>query len=200
MTRIYDAIALGSLVDRVSLPAQGREGKAEMGVELYSSEFLANFESLEERLVEAVRMRDLIRTSCARQARAQDKVDRLIRKQYEVGFFRDVYDETSILAQLGLSWWSDVAPRLDAHDHLHPACVEWLLREVQSRRLLPSSFLTEEQTSAMALLRGGQDLMADRLIAGYSSSELEWFVSRKLALMAFLTRSLSLGQPIVCSL
>jgi hypothetical protein len=36
----------------------------------------------------------------------QNKVDEYYEKMYEVGYFRDSYNDSSLFAKLGLSWWA----------------------------------------------------------------------------------------------
>lgn len=45
---------------------------------------------------------------------AQNIVSYYYNKMYEDGYFRDSYNDTSLFWRLGLSWWGDVGPLIDA--------------------------------------------------------------------------------------
>jgi len=119
-------------------------------------------------------------------------------------YFRDAYSRFSVLAQLGLSWWRDVAPRLEEDDSLPIEDVNWLLDEVRSRRLTCQPEPTEEQAMAAEVIAelGGQRQMSTRAetLQSYSAEDVAWFVARKAALIQFLETALELGEKPVCSL
>jgi hypothetical protein len=108
------------------------------------------------------------------------------------------------LAQLGLSWWRDVAQRLEADDSLTLADVQWLLGEVRSRRLTCQPEPTEEQAMAAEVIAelGGNHSTSTKTetLQSYSADDVEWFVSRKAALITFLETAIALGEKPVCSL
>ena len=53
--------------------------------------------------------------------RLQKEVDKWYNLLYDVGYFRDSYNESSVLWQLGLSWWKDVGALLNKKRNLSGA-------------------------------------------------------------------------------
>src|ERR1043166_4549292 len=50
------------------------------------------------------------------------------------GYFRDPYNEWSVLAKFGLSWWGDIIPLLDESGCLSPALAGRLLAMLEQRQ------------------------------------------------------------------
>ncbi len=152
----------------------------------------------------AVAKRDKAKTS-SEHDRAQREVSRLYDLMHSPEcYFRDPYNAWSLSQQLGLSWWRDVAPRLEEDDSLPLNDVRWLLDEVRSRRLTCQPEPTEEQAMAAEVIAelGGSrstSTKAETLLS-FSSEDVEWFLARKLALIHFLETALALGEKPVCSL
>jgi hypothetical protein len=96
---------------------------------------------------------------------------------YSSGYFRDPYNSWSVLWKFGLSWWTDVIPRLDDEHYLQPAQASWLRDELAKR----------EATFAAAL-------------AGYPAERRKDFRKRYQALAAFLDEAITRRLPIRCSL
>lgn len=149
----------------------------------------------------AVMRRDSARSTKARDE-AQGEIARIFDAMHPpTAYFRDAYNSHCLLAQLGLSWWKDIAPRLTEDDHLPMRDVEWLLEEVRNRRLTCQSKATYEQqvtSEVMAKVAGGSVQVDQR--AAYTSDDVEWFVSRKASLITFLQTALELREWPVCSL
>ena len=173
-----------------------------MGADLY---ILPNYNALQARLQPqfeaAVKRRDAAKSTSARKE-AQSEVERLFDEAHPpTAYFRDAYNSHCLLAQLGLSWWHDVAPRLTEDDHLPLKDVQSLLHEVMNRRLSCQSKATYEQQVAsevMAKVAGGDATVLVK--ETYTAEDVQWFVSRKQALITFLKTALDLGTPPVCSL
>jgi hypothetical protein len=118
-------------------------------------------------------------------------------------YFRDSYNGYSLLAQLGLSWWRDVLPKLDEHDQLPLSDVRWLLEEVRSRLLFCESSMSSEQEVAVQLVAGFSGSNGNSGIPDqheFSAEDVEYFIGRKMALFLFLQTSLDKGEEPVCSL
>jgi len=101
----------------------------------------------------------------------------------EDGYFRDSYNSTNLLYQLGLSWWDDVIPQLDKNSYLSTEGAEWFLKEIQSRTVgkidIPKACITKE------------------------NPEEKWeqyFISKHEELEGFLKRAIGLKEKILCSL
>ena len=173
-----------------------------MGADLYN---LPGYNMLQVRFQPqfeaAVKRRDVAKSTKAREE-AQSEVERLFDEAHPpTAYFRDAYNSHCLLAQLGLSWWHDVAPRLTEDDHLPLSDVQWLLLEVRNRHLTCQTSPTYEQqvtSEVMAKVAGGDApvLVKD----AYTAEDVQFFVHRKQALITFLQTALDLGTPPVCSL
>lgn len=173
-----------------------------MGADVYLEKaFVKLNNELQPQFQRALKRRDAAKTLKQRNA-AQAEVARIFDAMHPpTAYFRDAYNSHCLLAQLGLSWWHDVAPRLTEDDHLPLRDVEWLLEEVRNRRLSCQSKATYEQqvtSEVMAKVAGGSPLAIVK--ETFSASDVEWFVGRKQALITFLVTAVELGQPPVCSL
>ena len=172
-----------------------------MGADLYIE---SNYNALQARLQPefeaAVRRRDAARSTKAREE-AQREVARIFDAMHPpTAFFRDAYSSNCLLAQLSLSWW-DIALNLTEDGHLPLSEVKRLLFEVRNRRISCQTSPTYEQQvtlEVMAQVAGGS-VQVDQRVA-YTADDVEWFVSRKQALITFLQTALDLGEPPVCSL
>jgi hypothetical protein len=175
-----------------------------MGADLYIE---SNYSQLQEQyrgeFQDAVHRRDKAKTLRVRN-QAQAGVDRLFDATHvATAYFRDAYNSSCLLAQLGLSWWNDVAPKLTEDDHLPLPEVAWLLEQVRVRRLSCQTTATEEQQAAadvIAKVSGKGTKPHVALKEKYSAEDVEWFVSRKVALITFLQTAIELGEESVCSL
>lgn len=176
-----------------------------MGADLY---LRSNYDRLQRQLQSefelAVAGRDKAKTS-SEHDRAQREVSRLYDLMHSnEAYFRDPYNKWCMLAQLGLSWWRDVASRLEEDDSLPLDDVRWMLDEVRTRRLTCQPKPTEEQAMASEVVAelGGSRATSTKAetLQSYSAEDVEWFVGRKAALIAFLETALDLGEKPVCSL
>jgi hypothetical protein len=176
-----------------------------MGADLYLRSNYDRLQQQHQRAFElAVAKRDKAKTA-SEHDRAQREVSRVFELLHPPSaYFRDAYSCFSVLAQLGLSWWRDVAQRLEADDSLTLADVQWLLGEVRSRRLTCQPEPTEEQAMAAEVIAelGGNHSTSTKTetLQSYSADDVEWFVSRKAALITFLETAIALGEKPVCSL
>lgn len=176
-----------------------------MGADLYLQSSYDRLQNQHQRQFElAVAKRDEAKTA-SEHGRAQREVSRLYDLMHSPEcYFRDPYNKWCMLAQLRLSWWQDVAPKLEDDDSLALDDVRWLLGEVRSRRLTCQPQPTEEQAMAAEVIAelGGSrstSTTAETLLS-FSSEDVEWFLARKLALIHFLETALALGEKPVCSL
>ncbi len=173
-----------------------------MGADLYIE---SNFNALQGRLKPefeaAVKRRDAAKSTKGRHE-AQREVEQLFDEAHPpTAYFRDSYNSSSLLAQLGLSWWKDVAPRLTESGALRLADVRRLLDVVRHRRLSCQSNATYEQQVAAEVISkvaGGSATVVVK--DAFTADDVEWFVWRKQALITFLVTALELGEEPVCSL
>jgi len=156
---------------------------------------------LQPQFQQALKRRDAATTLKQRNA-AQAEVERIFDAMHPpTAYFRDPYNGSCLLAQLSLSWWRDVAPRLTEDDHVPLKDVQWLLDKVRNRRLTCQAKPTYEQQvtrEVMTQLASGS-VQIDQKVA-YTAADVEWFVSRKQALITFLKTCLELSEAPVCSL
>jgi len=129
---------------------------------------------------------------------AQKRVDRLYKRMFSKGYFRDSYNHSSVLWRMKLSWWKDVGPKCSKKDgNLDIGGVQWLLEQVQSRPLKKLTLEEVQKPSSMDGNRGWDEPKATQKDVD------EWnryFAKRKRALVAFLKQAITLHQPITCSL
>jgi len=176
-----------------------------MGADLYIQSRYNRLQQRHQRSFElAVARRNEAKTS-SEHDRAQREVSRLYDAMHSPEcYHRDPYNKWGLLAQLGLSWWRDVAPRLEEDDSLPLEQVRWLLDEVASRRLTCQPEPTEEQAMAAEVIAelGGSRSTSTKAetLESFTSQDIEWFLTRKLALIRFLKTALELGEKPVCSL
>jgi hypothetical protein len=118
-----------------------------------------------------------------------------------VGCFRDKYDASCLLAQLGLSWLGDVAPLLTERDELDEKGVRWLLNEVRSRRIEPRPWLNEEQELVVHLGdKRGLHTTTDGIRVSYDFVDVQFFVLQKAKLIDLLITALERNETVICSL
>jgi hypothetical protein len=93
------------------------------------------------------------------------------------GYFRDPYNDWSLLWQFGLSWWNDILPRLSQDDTLAVNDAEWLLSQLKRRQHI-----------------------FERNIADKPAKEQDHFRIRYERLQKFLNCAIERKEPILCSL
>lgn len=92
----------------------------------------------------------------------------------EDGYFRDSYNCTSILGQIGLSWWQDVIPLCTKSGHLRGENLRKLIAEIEARPVPPAEDL---------------DLTNGKVEPAGENSREEWrkmFVEKRERLLRFL--------------
>ena len=118
----------------------------------------------------------------------------LLDKQYSVGYFRDSYNSSSLLSQLGLSWSSDISKRLNEESYLSVEDCKWLLQEINNRRIGES--VTEEPMMSRLFSVLGMEKTETSLDA----ERLEYFVKKKSMLTNLLIDAIELDEPLYCSI
>ncbi len=123
-----------------------------MGADLYRKGSEAFVEKSQAAFYEAVRLRnehmeacgcsiayeffpDKV-SMCSEVKKLQDKVHEIHDSMYPAShYFRDSYNDSSLLWQLKLSWWGDVSSKLDESESNEREVTQWLLNEVKTRQL-----------------------------------------------------------------
>jgi len=106
----------------------------------------------------------------------------------ENGYFRDSYNSSCLLWQLGLSWWDNVVPMLDDNDYLSVEKTKEFLAMIQEREI------SETQK---------ESLTSECKIKDVENSLEKWhemFVQNRGKLIKFLQSAIDKNEPIYCSL
>jgi len=128
--------------------------------------------------------------------KAIERYDALMHKD---GYFRDSYNNSSVLNRLGLSWWKDVTPKLDKGSNLDVGGCIWLIEQVKARKI---------RKVTKAEMERGIDIK-DLKNAGWNMKNVNqrqvdswnrYFVAKKKLLITFLQRAVKAHTPVECSL
>ena len=105
-----------------------------MGTDLYmNSVFKANRDTYLSKFNFWIAVRDKLQEKGRKNA-AQEKVYFYFDKMYELGYFRDSYNQTNLLWLFGLSWWRDVLNILtDKDGFMQPDQAKSFLQLLKSR-------------------------------------------------------------------
>ena len=107
-----------------------------MGADLYlKSTYEPNHARWSDKFNEWVEIRDALRNAGKSTAAddAQKKVTKYFNKMYALGYFRDSYNDSSILWLFDLSWWTDVGALFDSDSKLTPEKADTLLEVLKDR-------------------------------------------------------------------
>jgi hypothetical protein len=84
-----------------------------MGADLYISQlFDSQFQKWHKRFDKAIAGRGGLPENSPERAQAQKRAEHCFDKIYEQEYFRDSYNDSSVLWKFGLSLWEDVIPML----------------------------------------------------------------------------------------
>ena len=149
-----------------------------MGADLFISElFDAQVATWQGLFNEAIAERDKAKHDSEEYCKLQRRVWRYFRLMWSEGYFRDTYDDSSLLRKFQLSWSIDIAPRLDSDDCLSVEKTKEFLVELE--RL--------------------EDIFNHSLV-DMTARERRYFRRKYQRLSGFLNQAVSLNLPIVCSL
>jgi len=162
-----------------------------MGADIYMAGFSEYSEQFQPAFQEAAAARDRAHEEGdkAKADKLQEEVSKLYDKMYGDNpyYFRDSYNCTSILWQLGLSWWSDIGDRLNEEGELEEEGIRWLLEQVQDGEIPPAEELRLDNAADADTPEGLQ-------------SWREFFVKKQQSLIEFLQRALDEGKVLECSI
>ena len=165
-----------------------------MGADLYINSLYEKAQEKYRPLIEqAIKNRDKA-TTPEEVERWQKEVERLREEQDQDGYYRDSYNDSSILWQIGLSWWGNVTPLLDKEGCLPLAKVKWLLDKVKAWKVpSPGKIKFKNPLS-----------QGDETFPPLSEEDMkdwhEYFTKKKRRLEEFLIRSIELEESPYCSL
>jgi hypothetical protein len=175
-----------------------------MGADLYIESTYSSLQAqYQSKFEAAIKLRNSAKSE-KQKLNAQHQIEKLYDVMHPASaYFRDSYNSYSLLAQLGLSWWRDVLPKLDDNDRLPLKDVKWLQDEVRTRLLFYESSISSEQEVAVQLVAGFSGSNGNSGIPDhheFSAEDVEFFIGRKMALLHLLTTSLDKMEPPFCSL
>lgn len=153
-----------------------------MGADIYlESEYKANERKHRRNFYRWCKKRDNAADDTRKKV-CQNKVEYYHAMMYSRGYFRDSYNDSNFLNRVGLSWWQDVVPKLDKEGKLPVNQMEWLKKELVSRKFKPVS-----ATEAKAW--------------NEQVSEINLYFERKQKdLLNLLDTAIRKGEPLYCSL
>ena len=149
-----------------------------MGADLYISQlFDPHYKRWQRRFYKAVAYRDQLAENAPEREEAQKRAEECFDRMYERGYFRDSYNDSSLLNRFNLSWWDDVIPMLNGKSQLTPKKAAQLLSMLKEREGLFECNLASEQKP-------------DRRYFRQDYAEFK----------EFLNQAIQLGVPVECSL
>lgn len=170
-----------------------------MGADIYlRSKFDSNFESVQVEIEEVYKLFDMTADSSIMDMADGDKdkfqemIQPLFNKAYSVGYFRDSYNSSNLLSQLGLDWWKDIIPKLDNQCLPIEHC-KWLLEEIKNRRI-------GEETVSNPIENIHKRLGLETQEKSLDSDTLKYFVEKKIELCNLLQDAITINEPLYCSL
>ena len=174
-----------------------------MGADIYlSSKFDKNFDEVQKEIDEVKRLFESTSKQTLLDVADGEDEDKLMEalrplfdKQYSIGYFRDSYNSSSLLGQLGLSWWQDISPRLE-DCYLPVEDCKWLLDEINNNRLGENP--REEPVMSKILSLFGSN--ASESAVELDAERLEYFVKKKIAFSNLLKDAIELNEPLYCSI
>jgi hypothetical protein len=108
----------------------------------------------------------------------------------EEGYFRDSYNNSSLLWVLGLSWWQDVGNMLDEEGHLPLEAARRLRADVAQRAEIMERKIAQHE-----------EPFGDEQAPGETREDvIAYFRDKLRRFIAFLDKSLELEEPIYCSI
>lgn len=108
--------------------------------------------------------------------------------------FHDRYNPTGLLIQLGLSWWTDVAPLRNRNDELSPRKVK------QFRAMIEAHQVGTPQQVCLRLRQWGADGTVRRCGWKTAKQAQAWFAQRRAELLDYLTTATEHQATIFASL
>jgi hypothetical protein len=172
-----------------------------MGADIYlNSKFEKNYEEVQkeidelEALFKSTHKQTLLDVADGKEDKLFELTRPLLDKQYSVGYFRDSYNSSSLLSQLGLSWSSDIISKLNEESYLSVEDCKWFLYEINNRRIGESPIEEPVMSSlfnALGLEKSDVELDAEKI---------EYFVKKKSMLVNLLLDAIELNEPLYCSI
>jgi hypothetical protein len=162
-----------------------------MGADLYIEQIHQPlFDKYQPMFEAAVRQRDRLPRGSQEAEAAQALVEKYYDRMYADGYFRDSYNVTGVLRQLGLSWWRDVIPLCTQAHKLRQDKLRQFRRRVANAPLHLPTLEELKQEHAMVTESGEDSVEAWH----------RYYRERRDQLLAFLDQAIALNTHIRCSL
>jgi hypothetical protein len=172
-----------------------------MGADIYlNSKFEKNYEDVQkeidalEALFKSTHKQTVLDVADGEEDKLFELTRPLLDKQYSVGYFRDSYNSSSLLSQLGLSWSSDIISKLNEESYLSVEDCKWFLYEINNRRIGESPIeepIMSSLFNVLGLEKSDVELDAEKI---------EYFVKKKSMLVNLLLDAIELNEPLYCSI
>jgi len=121
---------------------------------------------------------------------AQEKVLEYLDKMNADGYFRDNYNENSLLWLFGLSWWEDIGGWLDSKGNLSPEDCQSFIKML----------FANEQTFFTNLNAHIESLKTNNPYNEDPKEVEEYHMEHYGKLLEFLEKAIKLGEPVACSI
>jgi hypothetical protein len=164
-----------------------------MGADIYlESKSNACFEKNKPLFDAAVKGRDSLGKHVSKKEKdeAQALVNKYYNAMYEEGYFRDSYNDSSLLWQLGLSWWTDVGELVNKKGYMPVTKMK--------------KFKTMLEDRDVAIDLGKEEKGTQWGFADCTEAQLkEWydhFQEKKIELIKMVSVAIELKEPLRCSI
>ena len=149
-----------------------------MGADLYRDKiFKANYEKYEPKFEAAVKKRNEAVGEKLKD-KYQEQVSEYHNKMYEVGYYRDSYNDSNLLWQFGLDYWTWFAAFLNKEGELTPSKAKLVL----------------------ATLRSLENKVFKPSITKLSEDDAKYFLEKYERFQAFLDGAIEAKEKIDCSI
>ena len=106
-----------------------------MGADLYINKiYKTNKEKFEADFDKAVEERNSLPKGSEEYKKAQEKVSEAYEKMYDKGYFRDSYNDTSLIWKYDLSWWGGLDGFMNDDGNITPTSAKKLLKYLDGNR------------------------------------------------------------------
>lgn len=129
-------------------------------------------------------------TDAIRKEQLQESVERAYDKMYAEGYFRDSYNSTNLLWQIGLSWWEDINKLVNKQGFISLRNIRKFKQMIETRPI-PEFEMWKSTFDTQYITIDDKD---NRLEDWY-----EYFKEKRENLLKFLQQALDLKEKINCS-
>lgn len=170
-----------------------------MGADLYIRKvYEANRAKWEPAFLAAAHARDTAYPTIQRNNPEYDALQAKVSETYDnmmsEGYFRDSYNSSSVMWQMGLSWWNDVTPLCNKKGELGMKAIKKLIAMIESRPITIQGIQESWDKANKEAIENKYKLTES------AQDWFEYFTKDRTDLLAFLRKALELKEPIDASL